>query len=101
MDFTTLISALESRPFLVIDTGALEELLAATTTLREVDTGMSGLIRVLAAGDSMLVQEKSDTGEILVRRVADRAAADILVGARLEIYDRMWDGCGCKIDYYR
>jgi hypothetical protein len=22
------------------------------------------------------------------------------VRERLEAYDRMWDGCGCKVDYY-
>jgi len=27
--------------------------------------------------------------------------AEEFIKERLEIYNRMWDGCGCKVDYYK
>jgi hypothetical protein len=37
----------------------------------------------------------------VIRRLADEAAAARFVADRLATYERMWDGCGCRIDYYR
>ena len=37
--------------------------------------------------------------EVLVRIRPDLEAAEEFVRRRLEIYERMWDGCGCKVNY--
>jgi hypothetical protein len=46
-----------------------------------------------------MVQEETPDRVVLTRRMATREAAEAFVNDRLEIYERMWDGCGCKINY--
>ncbi|MFO8071244.1 MAG: hypothetical protein R6V85_05140 [Polyangia bacterium] len=79
----------------------LDGVVSAAEVLREEDTRLSGMIRVLELGGELVVAEQpiDRSGEALLHPIADRAAADQMVEARLEAYDRMWDGCGVKIDY--
>ena len=79
----------------------LGTLLARATLRREEDTRIAGMIRIIEADGSILVQEQTPEGEILVRRVGSAVEAQALVEKRLEAYERMWDGCGCKIDYHQ
>ncbi|HSN56759.1 MAG TPA: hypothetical protein VLT32_18960 [Candidatus Sulfomarinibacteraceae bacterium] len=79
----------------------LEALLERALTLRDDDTLLAGRIRILAFEDRTLVQEQTTGGEVLVRQVGSEAAAQRLVDDRLATYERMWDGCGCKVDYRR
>ncbi len=44
--------------------------------------------------------EQPSTSERVLRRLADAEEVGRFVRQRLEEYERMWDGCGCKIDYY-
>ena len=49
----------------------------------------------------LVVQEKTtDNKAIVVRRFRSLDEAELFVEERLATYERMWDGCGCKIDYY-
>ena len=86
-----------------IDEGELAALLASTRQLREADAGLWGKIRLLQLEPTglVLVQEISDKREILVRRFDDASTAEAFIDARLATYERMWDGCGCRVDYYR
>ncbi|KPK83126.1 MAG: hypothetical protein AMS25_01180 [Gemmatimonas sp. SM23_52] len=60
------------------------------------------------AGDLIIVRtevgpaavEQPSREERVIRRLADGDEARRFVQRRLEEYERMWDGCGCKIDYY-
>jgi hypothetical protein len=36
----------------------------------------------------------------VIRRLTGAGEARALVARRLETYDKMWDGCGCKVDYH-
>lgn len=76
-----------------------EGVIARATVLRIEDTTISGHLRILALDGELYVQEEAPGGRILLRRRPDRAAADRFVDQRLETYDRMWDGCGCRVDY--
>ena len=49
-------------------------------------------------GFAALEQPAPDTW--VVRRLGERAEADRFIQDRLAQYERMWDGCGCRIDYY-
>lgn len=95
-----LVAELHHRGLVAIDRDTLLELIDAADVLREDDTHLAGWIRILALGDSILVQEETPKGEVLVRRMASRESADSFVDLRIQSYERMWDGCGCKIDYY-
>jgi len=95
-----LVADLHHRGLVAIDRGTLLELIDAADVLREDDTHLAGWIRILAVGDSILVQEETPKGEVLVRRMPSRESADSFVDLRIQSYERMWDGCGCKVDYY-
>lgn len=78
----------------------LATLLEACETARAVDTRLAGWIRVLTFDERIVVQEETPDGEILLRAFDSPEAAGAFVDGRLADYDRMWDGCGCKIDYH-
>ncbi len=47
-----------------------------------------------------MVQETTDKGKIVLRRFDSDGEAFRFVADRLDTYERMWDGCGCRIDYF-
>jgi hypothetical protein len=96
-----VIERLEAGGVVEIDRDELDRLLARAATVRDDDTRLSGSIRVLVLGDVVVLQEETPRGVLLVRRLATVEDADRLVDDRLATYERMWDGCGCKVDYYR
>jgi hypothetical protein len=63
-------------------------------------TGMAGdLIVIRTAGGLAAVEQPSATQRV-VRRLTSSDEARQFVRLRMEQYERMWDGCGCKVDYY-
>jgi len=83
-----------------IDRDELVHLLGECEAVREVDTRLAGWIRVLVLDRQIAVQEETPDGEVLLRAFETLEAAGAFVDGRLADYDRMWDGCGCKIDYH-
>ena len=63
------------------------------------DTKISGDIVVLRSGNGWAAVEEPAAGERVIRRLADADAVRRFIEGRMEAYDRMWDGCGCRIDY--
>jgi hypothetical protein len=90
----------EGNTYLVISAEDLEEILAESDLLDEIDTRLNKTIRLLQYQNRLLLQEYSFDGDIIVRPMESREAADALVQSRLETYERMWDGCGCKINFF-
>jgi len=64
------------------------------------DTYMCGHIRLYNCDGIIVVQETSDRREILLHRFDTQSEASSFIEKRLETYERMWDGCGCKILYH-
>jgi hypothetical protein len=91
---------LEGRKYLAISAEKLEKILAEADLLDEIDTRLNKTIRLLQYHDRLLLQEYSFDGDIIVRPMESREAADALVQSRLDTYERMWDGCGCKINFF-
>lgn len=96
-----LVGRIPHHPPLELDQEELAELLDSAEILRDADTCLAGRIRILGFDDVVLVQEHDQDGRVLVRRLDTEAAASALVDDRLATYERMWDGCGCKVDYGR
>ena len=86
--------------FLIISDTELLELLNSSTIIFEQDTRLHDFIRILKLEDHFFLQEKTNLGEIIIRRFNNEADALKLLNDRMQIYDKMWDGCGCKINYY-
>jgi hypothetical protein len=78
----------------------LAALLADARLLREEDTRLCGSIRVLQLGPQILIQEQSFEGQPLIRLADSAESAQAFVEERLATYERMWDGCGCRIDHF-
>jgi hypothetical protein len=99
MDTRELIERIQQLGVVSIDPERLPGLLEATETLRADDTRLAGWIRILRLEGQILIQEQTPDGEVLLRGVTTRDAAERFVDGRLADYERMWDGCGCRIDY--
>jgi hypothetical protein len=61
------------------------------------DTFIAGDLILVRTDHGLAAVEEPKSGERVVRRLSDAAT---FVKERLSDYERMWDGCGCKIDYY-
>jgi hypothetical protein len=99
MEIRELIEQIERQAIVSLDREELSKLLAVADTIRADDTGLAGWIRVLLIDGRVAVQEQTTDGEILLRRLVSRDAAEQFVDRRLADYERMWDGCGRRIDY--
>ena len=100
MKMIEMLDKLKTKPYLAIDEKNLAALLEGSKPVRTETPAGQGAIRLFASKDGILFQETSEKGEILVRSFPTREEADRFVEMRLDVYDRMWDGCGCKVDYY-
>ena len=86
--------------YLIIDEAELKSVLDNSEIIRVEDTHLSDLIRVLKYDDKLFVQEITFKKEIIIRKMDSMKDVDFFVKDRLDYYERKWDGCGCKIDYY-
>ncbi|MBN1824816.1 MAG: hypothetical protein JW958_01035 [Candidatus Eisenbacteria bacterium] len=95
-----ILARLEEESVLEVTLEEWEGFLAEAEKIREEKPILSEAIRVLRIGGRIVVQETSNRKEILLRRFAGVEEADAFVRDRMDTYDRMWDGCGCRVDYY-
>ena len=100
MNISKLLISLKNKNYLVIDENQLNELLSKSDVIIEEDTLISEKIRLLKIDTELVLQEKSNKDELLIRLVKSFEEGEELIKKRMEIYDKMWDGCGCKVDYY-
>ncbi len=100
MEAKEIISKALSTNYLIIDENDLKSVLENSETIRIEDTHLSDFIRVLKYHDNLFIQEKTFKNEILIRKMDSMKDVDFFVKERLDFYERKWDGCGCKIDYY-
>jgi len=100
MDIQKFITTAKKKNYSIIKKGDLEELLSKSQVIIENDTHISDKIRLLKFKDELILQEKSTKGEYLIRMMKTKKEAEDFIRDRLEIYSRMWDGCGCKVKYY-
>lgn len=90
----------KTEKYIIISANELAGLLKSSKAVFEQDTRLRDYIRILKLGDIYIVQETTNQGDIVIRPYKTEAEAMSLVIERMEIYDKMWDGCGCKINYY-
>lgn len=98
-DLDQLMALLSGVPAAEIAPGEAALLVEKGRVLREADTRLAGPIRVVEIGGVVVVVERTTRGQPVARVVASPAAAGALIEDRLAVYERMWDGCGCKVDY--
>ena len=64
------------------------------------DTLVAGHLLIVRGASGLAAVEQPSPDKRVVRRLSDDQEARRFVQDRLERYERMWDGCGCKVDYY-
>lgn len=100
MSTSEIFDKASKEKFIIIANQELEAILKDSEILREEDTHLSDYIRLLEYDYNLFIQETSLTNEIIIRKTSSMQDADLFIKERLEFYERKWDGCGCKIDYY-
>ena len=65
------------------------------------DTFVAGDLVIVRGEVGLVAVEQPSPGERVLRRFSSNKEADRFVQGRLDQYERMWDGCGCRIDYYK
>lgn len=77
-----------------------EALASRFPELERHSTQLAGdLLIIEVDGDLVAVEEPSPRARV-ARRLGDRDDVDDFVSRRMEEYERMWDGCGVKVEYY-
>jgi hypothetical protein len=100
MNVEGIILSVKKKKYLIISEAELNELLSNSILIIEENTYISDKIRLLKFKEELILQEKTTKDEYLIRLMSTKKDAEVLIKERLEIYNRMWDGCGCKVNYY-
>lgn len=86
---------------LAVGADEVDALREESQKIREVDTRFNGVIEVFQTADGeYILAEQTLQRQPVIRKVGSPAQADELIRSRLEVYDRMWDGCGCTVDFF-
>ena len=86
--------------FIIINEEELSLLLNNSEIIRTEDTHLSDFIRIIRYDNDVFIQEMTSKNEIILRKINSLEEANKFLQERLDFYERKWDGCGCKIDYY-
>jgi hypothetical protein len=63
------------------------------------ETRLAGQLLLVRGPAGLAAVERPERGRRVIRPLSDEVAARAFVQDRLDTYDRMWDGCGCRVDY--
>lgn len=100
MTFEDLTDRLRREAVVGLTVGEWDELGAAFEVIERHPTFLAGELLVVRGAGALFAVEAPSSSERVVRRLADEDAMRRFVRGRLDAYERMWDGCGCKVDYY-
>ena len=100
MSIQKIIVVTKKKKYSIITKEDFKELLSQSKVIIEKDTLISDKIRLLKIEKELLIQEKTTKDEFIIRLMKTKKEAEDFIKQRLEIYDRMWDGCGCRVEYY-
>ncbi len=64
------------------------------------NTQLAGSLILIRVGKELAAVEEPSREARAARLLGDAAAAASFVNKRLEEYERMWDGCGVKVEYF-
>lgn len=100
MAIETILTDFKINKYKIINKEELQEFISSSQLIKEVDTHLSDFIRILEYNNEIFIQEMSNKNEIIIRKMFSLEQAEQFIKERLDFYDRKWDGCGCKINYY-
>ena len=77
-----------------------EELAPSFPVVTRHNTQLAGDLLIVEGEGVLLAIEQPSRDARVARLLGTPHAAKAFVEKRLEEYERMWDGCGVKIDYF-
>ncbi len=100
MTIEELNRRLQSDAIVTLRAAEWEELEGGFEEVERHRTFLAGdLVIVRDRAGPVAVEEPSSRERVLRRLTEDEVGP--FVKDRLDTYERMWDGCGCKVEYYR
>jgi len=96
----TLIDNLSEHRVVALDVSEWAALEDQFEIIASHDTCLAGELRIIATSGGLAAVEEPKPDRRVIRLLGDEDDVRRFVKDRLETYDRMWDGCGCKVDYY-
>jgi hypothetical protein len=96
----TFANKFKTKTLVVISDEEYQQLLREVEIIEESETFFRDKIRILRSDNNLFIQEKSNKEEIIIRRTESVKEGQRFIQNRLAVYENMWNGCGCKIDYY-
>jgi hypothetical protein len=100
MDTGELIQALDAGEVVEVSDAEWSRLEERVTVTESHETGQAGLLLIVELEGRTAAVESPAPGRRVLRQLEGPAAVRRFVTDRLDTYERMWNGCGCKIDYY-
>lgn len=101
MTVEELNSRLDAERIVPIPAAEWAELADGFEEVERHDTGVAGDLLIVRGELGLAAVEQPSPGERVVRQLSHLEEARRFVRRRLDEYERMWDGCGCKIDYHK
>ena len=100
MNIDELKQRLQAERIVSISADEWTALAPAFAEVERHDTYLAGDLLIVRLDGFFAAVEQPAPDERVLRQLADEEALRRFVRTRLEEYERMWDGCGCRIDYY-
>lgn len=102
MERSSILQKLADGELVVETRRDLELLLPTFEVIREVDTLLAGPLFIIETDvGTAILEYPPQRDKAILRPFESLEAANAFVDDRLATYERMWDGCGCKIDYFK
>ena len=95
-----LLLKFKDKKVLLLHKSELDNLLNSCQLLIEEDTVINGKVRILKCESVFIFQEITNKDELALRKFTRLKYAENLINNRLATYENMWNGCGCKVNYY-
>lgn len=77
-----------------------EALAPAFPEVERHNTQLAGDLLIVMMGDSLVAVEQPSRDARVARLLGGPEEARAFVEKRMEEYERMWDGCGVKVEYF-
>lgn len=99
MTFDELIERVEATGIVPLSGAEWAECSEGVEIVERHPTQLAGDLLIVRLGGGLAAVESPSRDARVVRRLSDPEEARTFVAKRMEEYERMWDGCGVKVDY--
>ena len=98
MTIESFLQALEGGSTVPLTAGDWDELAPSFSVVSRHATQLAGDLLIVESRHGLVAVESPSRDARVARLLGGPDAADAFVQKRMEEYERMWDGCGVKVD---